>query len=153
MIGIEPKNSLLDWILNFLKNKDLIYNKIIKIEENSLGYDAVITYKDKVQNILIIPSLDEISPLMSSFKGDNNLIVTLNSKESLDFLIIHWKEFINFKNIVLYFVNPFSALEKKWIIFPHTHNKICDEKTLKQGLISIFQTVEEISYETFKSNI
>ena len=49
------------------------------------------------------------------------------------------------KYLVVYFVNPFSKIEKKWIIYPSTHNRISDEASLKPGLRAMFDTVEAIS--------
>jgi hypothetical protein len=44
----------------------------------------------------------------------------------------------------MYFVNPESATDKKWMIYPHTHHKISDPSSLKLGLESLFSTVQEV---------
>ena len=41
------------------------------------------------------------------------------------------------------FVNPESKIDKKWIIYPATHNSICDASSLKTGLESMFAMVDE----------
>ena len=43
----------------------------------------------------------------------------------------------------IYFVNPNSSTEKKWIIYPFTHSKITEHSALKLGLMTLFESVEE----------
>lgn len=153
MIDINLKQYLLEWMINYLKNKDIFVNKIVNIETDKGGFDAVITYKEKIQYLLVVPVLDDMPELFEKLDDNSIMIITLNSKGNLYNLQNNWDKLSKFKNLVFYFVNPFSNLEKKWMIYPYTHNRICDPKSLKQGLNSIFETVEEISEEILKSKI
>ena len=76
-------------------------------------------------------------------------IVTLNSKENFDMIIKNWHKLISFKFLNIIFANPFSALDKKWVIFPYTHHKICDESSLENGLRAMFEMVEPIEESQF----
>ena len=73
----------------------------------------------------------------------NNLFIfTYNTKNNLESLISMWDSIIKYKSLSICFVNQESKLEKRWIIHPYTHNKISERSALKQGLMSLFQTVE-----------
>ena len=71
--------------------------------------------------------------------------ICLNSSENFSFLTKNWDKFTDLKKLAVYFVNPFSKTEKKWIIHPYTHSKITEKSSLKQGLKSMFDTVETTS--------
>ena len=140
------KNShdfLADWTINFVKNKDLISKKIEKIEAGKNGIDFYVKFKDKEQYFIISPNIYEIDSIIGKINSKNYFsVVTLNSKENFDALLKNWKKLVDFKFLSIMFVNPYSSLDKKWIIFPHTHNKICDESSLKLGLKSMFDMVD-----------
>ena len=136
---------LVEWTANFVKNKDVIARKIENIEKNKDGFDLYVKFKDKEQFFIISPNINNLDLVIPKLKSDSHFcIVTLNSGENLDSLIKNWRRLIEFKFLSVVFVNPFSQLDKKWIIYPHTHHKICDESSLKTGLKSIFEMVEPI---------
>lgn len=135
---------LVDWTVNFVKNKDIIQKKIEKIEDGKDGCDLYVKYKDKEQHFIISATLDFDSILKKINNNSYFAIVTLNSKDNLDAMLKVWNKLIEFKFLSLIFVNPFSELDKKWIIFPYTHHRISDESSLKIGLKSIFETVDPI---------
>ena len=136
---------LVEWTANFVKNKDVIARKIENIEKNKDGFDLYVKFKDKEQFFIISPGIDNLDLIIPKLKSESHFcIVTLNSGENLDSLIKNWRRLIEFKFLSVVFVNPFSQLDKKWIIYPHTHHKICDESSLKTGLKSIFEMVEPI---------
>ena len=134
-----------EWTENFLKNKDILTKKIVSIDRNKDGFDLFIKYKDREQYVFVIMELKNIDSIIN--KINNNVhftIVTLNSKENFEILLKSWKKLIDFKFLNIMLANPFSGLDKKWIVFPHTHHKICDESSLELGLKSMFETVEQI---------
>ena len=136
---------LIEWTVNFVKNKDVITKKIENIEKNRQGCDLYVKFKDKEQFFIISPSLNSLDALIPKIKGNSHFcIVTLNSSENLDNLVKNWRRLIEFTLLSVIFVNPFSQLDKKWIICPCTHHKICDESSLKTGLKSMFEMVEPI---------
>ncbi|MBI2652484.1 hypothetical protein HYX00_03370 [Candidatus Woesearchaeota archaeon] len=141
----KSHSFLLDWTISFIKNKDIVAKKIEKIENGKDGFDLYVKYKDRQQYFIIVPNITDIDSLIQ--KINNNFyfsIVTLNSKENFDIILKNWDKLINFKFLNLIFVNPFSELDKKWIVFPYTHHKICDESSLETGLKAMFDMVEPI---------
>lgn len=144
---------LVEWTVNFVRNKDVISKKIEKIEHEKNGFDLYVKYRDREQYFIISSNIDKIDSIIEKIKDValSNIfyffIVTLNSKHNLDALLKNWNKLSNFKMLSIIFLNPFSGLDKKWIISPHVHNKICDKNSLETGLRSIFDTVEQIEEE------
>lgn len=139
---------LMEWTVNFIKNKDIISKKVQNIENGRNGFDLHVKYRDREQYFIIAPNISNIDSIMQ--KIDNSAhytIVTLNSKENFDVVLKNWPKLVNFKFLSIIFVNPFSELDKKWVIFPHTHHRICDESSLENGLKSMFDMVEPIEEE------
>lgn len=139
---------LMEWAVNFIKNKDIISKKIQNIENGKNGFDLHVKYRDREQYFIIAPNISNIDSIMQ--KIDNSAhytIVTLNSKENFDVVLKNWPKLVNFKFLSIIFVNPFSELDKKWVIFPHIHHRICDESSLENGLKSMFDMVEPIEEE------
>jgi len=158
----KASTNLTEWIIHFFKNKDLILKKIESIKENEQGFDVYIKFKDslnskssncyesqirkKEQFFIIEPSIVNVKKKLSRFDTQRHFgLVILNTNNNLDILVNNWKDFVNIKNLCIYFVNPFSKLDKKWIIYPHTNNNICEEVSLEKGLKSMFGMVEPLS--------
>lgn len=145
---------LLEWAVNFIKNKDAVHKKIEQIENGKDGFDLYVKYKDKEQYFMLIPKISDVGNITDYISGKINAItqsdgvyfsiVTLNSKDNFDALLKNWRRLIYSKRLSIIFANPLSETDKKWSISPYTHNKICDDSSLESGLKSIFETVEEI---------
>jgi len=143
------KKFLAKWIVDYYKNKDIMLGDIVSIDENKDGFDAIINEQDK--KILCI-ALDQPEKFNFNLNKEGfYVIVMLNRKESLDFLLNNWEKLVEFPNFKIFFINPFSDTDKKWIISPYIHNKVCDEKALKTGLRSMFETVEPIIDRNLKN--
>ena len=146
---------LLDWAINLIKNQDILTKKINEIKRNENEFDFSVKYKDENETFFIVKtSIEHIDELLE--KVDKNLhfhIITLNNKDNLDIVINNWKKLIEYKFLSVYFINPFSQLDKKWIICPHTHHKICDESSLELGLKSMFDMVKQINEEQLKAKL
>lgn len=143
----KPQKQLLTFIGTYLKNKDLFFKRIEKIEEKT---DSLyIKYKQKETSIIAETKLDdEFLKKLDSIK--NISIVLLNTKANLDFLIKHWNEFAKHAQLIIYFANPYSRTEKIWTIMPHIHNKIADNESLTLGLKTMAENVDETTKEEFK---
>lgn len=144
----NPHAFLVEWTINFLKHKDILTKKIEKIENGKDGFDLYVKFRDREQYFIIAPNIADIEPIIQ--KINNNAyfsLVVLNSKRNFEIIIKNWPKLISFKFLNIIFVNPFSEMDKKWIVFPHTHHKICDEKALETGLKSLFDMVEPIEEE------
>jgi hypothetical protein len=142
----KSKDNLVDWTFNYLKNKDLYLKKIEVIEKNKKEYDIYVKFKDREQFFVVQPIIEDIEDMFSKFNLEKYFgLVVLNTKSNLNSLVDNWKEFVKFKHLCVYFVNPSSKLDKKWIIYPHTHNNICEKDALEKGLNSMFGMVEELN--------
>ncbi len=150
----KSRAYMIEWALNFVKNKDVVAKKIEKIENGKGGFDLYVKYKDKEQYFIIMPKITDINSVLQRINNNAHFsIVTLNSKENFNVLQNNWNKLVNFKFLNIIFANPFSNTDKKWTIFPYTHNKICDESSLKTGLNSMFGMVEPIEEEQLAAKI
>ena len=139
---------LLDWTINFVKYKDSISKKIKQIENGKDGFDLYVKYIDKENYFIIVPTIESIESLLNRLNNSFYFsIVTLNSNNNFKMLLDNWSKLINYKLLSIIFVNPFSELDKKWIIVPSVHDKICDESSIKCGLKSMFESTEAIDEE------
>ncbi|MDP3765514.1 MAG: hypothetical protein Q8R04_03295 [Nanoarchaeota archaeon] len=150
----KSHSFLVDWTTNFIKNKDIISKKIEHIENGKGGFDLCVKYRDREQYFIIAPNLVDIDSIIQKINNDSYFsIVTLNSKENFDNILKNWSKLISFKFLNIIFVNPFSEMDKKWIVFPYTHQKICDESSLENGLKSMFAMVEPIEEQQLIARI
>jgi hypothetical protein len=147
---LDAKAVLKKWAFDFVKSRDAFFRKIAKIDDGPENF--TVFYKDgREQPHLILPTLGEVAPLLSSIGKDKPLaIVTLNNRANRQKLADIWKSVADFKLLTIYFSNPFSNGEKKWVLMPHVHNKICDGN-LATGFNSLSELVEDISEEEAKA--
>ncbi|MBI5002938.1 hypothetical protein HZC31_06110 [Candidatus Woesearchaeota archaeon] len=140
--------SLPEWITIFLKNKDMMKQQILHIEEK--GHIVHITFKgDKKQDSFCYEKLGDLHEILAAAKksdSDPNYsvnVVCYNTTANLQVLIDHWQQFATHQRVMFYFVNPKSLTDIKWIVNPWLHNRIGDEKSLVPGLKSMASMVEE----------
>ena len=139
-----------EWTERYIKNRDLLNKNIEYINRDKEG--LVVRYKDRKEFFIICTFLESFAILKEKLKRfelekESINIVFFNNKKNLGIIIDNWQELIKFRNLKIYFVNPFSDLDKKWIVQPFTHHRICDEGSLAKGLRSMFETVEELNKE------
>ena len=130
--------EILGWAKHYIRHADMIFDRIAKIDQLPNG--LVIEKKDgSKENVFGLDNLEELKP-------DKNKTTAFlpNTKHNFDVLLYRWREFAQLPNLKLIFFNPDSGTEQKWIIKPYVHNMICDEKSLKQGLKSMFDCVEVV---------
>lgn len=150
MIRIDKAVSYLkEWTHRYLVNKDLIQRKIEAIDDS--GEDALLlNLRDGKKHLyIIIPFIEDMDAALQRLK-DHELctLVVYNGRQNLDLVIKHWEKLVKFKrHFSVYFVNPFSKLDKRWVIFPWTHQLITDKAGLKPGLEALFITVDPITKE------
>jgi hypothetical protein len=136
------RHYMLDWAMNYFRSRDAYEKKIVHIEKKP---DCLnIEYKDKKVKILVYPDLEGDTGID---KDNNIIIITINNRKNLEGLYNKWEKFKENHNLKIYFVNPLSTTDKKWIINPFVHAQICDEASLKIGLKAMFETVEPFTSE------
>jgi len=135
------KEILKEWIVEYLKSKDAVTKQITAIKRDSENADVVIEGALKNKYVIVQPEFNDLSKL-DFFKEKHVVIVTKNTRENVEFLITHWDVLAKNPHLSIYFVNPESSLDKRWIIFPATHNRITEKKALRKGIESLYATVE-----------
>lgn len=133
--------NLSEWVKNYLKNRDVFKNEILGFEK---GEWSDIVVKKISEDLFVLVSEDLNEALKNKIKDENLIVACLNTKKNVDFLINNWNFFAKFKKLAMFFINPNSKTETKWILYPYTHNFIADEKTLSTGLKSMSEGVEEV---------
>lgn len=135
---------LVQFILDYLKAKDVVAKQIIAVKHNEQGVDAVVEGVLNTRFVLAMPELtDEQLKRLTGFKDRHVVLVTANTQKNLDFLINKWDELVQFPHLSVHFVNPNSNTERRWTVFPATHDRITERSSLRKGLESLFSTVEE----------
>lgn len=143
----DAKVVLREWALAFVKSRDAFFRKVARFED--VGSDFVAHYKDGKQQLhVIMPSLADLSQFIAKCPPEQHVVlITLNNKENKKAVVEHWKQLAGMKFLTLYFANPVSEGEKKWVIMPHVHDKICDGN-LMAGFNSLSEMVAEISEDS-----
>jgi len=140
----KEREMLKEWALNYIKNRDVITKTIDSIEENKEGWDIVVNTKlGEKKYYLVSPTIDKFNGILKKLNDSPITIIVLNTKENLEEVIKNWASIAKFPKLCFIFANPESELDKKWVVFPHTHDKITEKKSLSKGLKSLFETVDE----------
>ncbi|MEK6886838.1 MAG: hypothetical protein AABW88_03320 [Nanoarchaeota archaeon] len=141
---------LKDWAVRYIKNKDIITKKIISLKEND--NDFVVT-RESEHKYVVVPYLKEIKEIIKEIKKfeHGKTLICFHTKSNFNFLIENWNEFVELgRYFLVYFVNPFSKLDRVLSICPYTHQLISDEESLKLGLNTMAETVEFTTEEEIK---
>ena len=148
----KAKEFLINWIKGHIKNRDLMARSIESVEDNKNGFDVYVKHKDKEQFVIAIPIIEDINEILSKLQNKDGVytIVTFNTHKNFKALLNNWDTLAEFSSLNMFFVNPFSNTDKRWIIYPYTHNRICDKASLSKGLKSMFDMVDPISEEEIK---
>ena len=107
---------------------------------NEDGSHVIVIVKEKLEALK--PIVDRFTQLEQEHKPIKLTLVLLNKKENVDLIVSGWPHLIKKSNLSVLFVNP--ETNNKWSINPHIHDKIADKKSLKKGLLSIFESVEPV---------
>jgi hypothetical protein len=129
-------DELLEWTINYIKNKDLTIKKIQTIETVK---DIInVKYVDKAAKFLVKPVLDDKALMPQT-------VVCLNSEENFKFLIKNWAKLAKINGLNILFVNQKN--NDKWLINPYVHSMIADPESLETGLRAMFDTANGIVKE------
>ncbi|MBW2964558.1 hypothetical protein KY363_03790 [Candidatus Woesearchaeota archaeon] len=144
-MGITPSTKyLMDWFVRYMKNRDLVFRKISEIteEENKV----IVHQKDGKQiHNYVEPFPEDVLATVKAIPEQEKGLVMFNSAENFSSMMKSWKELAEINNLSIYFVNPFSKLDKRWIVKPYIHGRVSDAASLKEGLNSMYLMVETIS--------
>lgn len=135
--------ELKDWLVMFVRHRDLFKKSILNIKEE--GRFVILETKNGVQYYAVLPKIEDIGWLLSDYQSKTISLVVYNTMDNLNAVLKYWDELARLPMLAIYFVNPNSSTDKKWIIYPFTHSKISEEASLKQGLLTLFEGVEPFS--------
>lgn len=150
----KVEQFLTDWARKYAEHRDIIRRSIIGMEQGECR--ITVKHKDRLHVYFIMPvihMLEETLSVMEKGREQQFTIVTLNARQNLERVVNSWSKLITFPTLSIIFVNPFSQTDTKWIVHPHTHNKITESSALKTGLKSLFDGVEEIDPDEFQRKI
>lgn len=125
--------ELKDCVWEFVKARNAITRNLLESsqEEDLLTF----RYTNKVHHFLVSEEL--VVPTVR----DVFTVACLNTKRNLDFLVDNWQEFLQ-EGLSVLFVNPDTA--QQWKVCPLLHDAVCDKKSLRSGLESLFSQVPEV---------
>ncbi|MEM3127306.1 MAG: hypothetical protein QW331_04550 [Candidatus Woesearchaeota archaeon] len=155
---MKVHNFLVDWIETYFKNRDIIAKQIEKIERKEGKIDLFIYHKTgKIKIIIVKEILGSLKSTIDDFGNEEpnteHVLVILNNKDNIKKIVENWDLLHPRKNLAVYFVNPISKTDTKWIIYPHTHHRITEKTVLESGLESIAVNVEEITLQELEKTI
>lgn len=135
--------KLKEWTIEYIKHKDILKKSIVELKANHVIH---VKTKDREQVYVVIPDVESFQEAIDYAEKDTWVVVVCyNTRKNLEALIKNWQTLAKYAKLSTIFANPDSHLDKKWLLYPSTHNKICDPKNLKAGLESLFAMVEEHS--------
>jgi len=137
------QENLKNWIIEYLKNRHLAFKNLEDISDKD--DHLIVKFKDKTSKVFCTHSIEKVYVAINNASSEHLIIVCYNTTENRDYLVKMWQIFTAMKFLTFYFVNPFSKLEKKWIIHPYTHSKVIEKGSIKQGIQSMFETVDIVS--------
>lgn len=134
---MSSNSSLKEWVLTFIKNRDLFFKKIASIKEE--GNKVIVENKDNSKITYYIIEDISLLDLKNININDKTIICVLNTKSNIDSTIKIWHELVKYKMLSIMYINPKEVSENKWSINPYYHSNISDA-SLKNSLLSIFST-------------
>jgi len=149
------KDYLISWTITYLKSRDAVTRTMESVDRQKEGADIIVNYKDSSQLAIVVEPfltgmsfIDRLKPFTE--KKVKTRLVTANTRDNLKFITANWKPISEFsREFNIIFVNPFSKLERKWMLYPQTHAGIAG-KGFERGLKALFATVEPISEKEFE---
>ncbi|MEM4282320.1 MAG: hypothetical protein QXU88_01330 [Candidatus Woesearchaeota archaeon] len=130
---------LKEFALTRIKHLDIFKKEISLIEPQSDGFIVHGTFGKKRYYIMRTLDFEKIRNMPQE---EAATVVVPNTKENFQSLLEGWQELLKRSSLCIWFVNPYSLLEKIWIVCPSVHASIADHASLKKGLMSMAATVE-----------
>ena len=128
------------WVIELLRARDVVKQDILDFEDRDSGF--IVKRKSGDQLVLIRPVLDDFAGILSSVSGNKVALIVLNKKSNVEALIKSWDRLRNEKDLCIFFVNPSRPPgDDKWLVFPYTHELVTDKKSLKLGLMALYESV------------
>ena len=145
-MGLKPAAQ---FALDYLRNKDLVYNRIAEVQELD-DMSFAVRYTNKEVFARAVPHIEDLDAVLTEIGSElgerHPLIIVLNTKNNVTVITKGFKKLVDFhKYLQLLVINPFSQQETKWIIFPWTHSRVADPESLALGIKAMSDTVDFIT--------
>ncbi len=146
----KPIDYLAEWMLRFLKNKDLLLRRTTDITHQTEEGMIIASMKDGTKHAYLLIPFMENSDVSTALKTlspyEACSLVLYNTRKNFDVMLSNWKKLAGFRrNFSLNFINPFSRTEKRWVVYPSTHELVTDKPKLRQSLKVLFSKVEPLT--------
>lgn len=129
--------NLLEWTKHYIKFKDCIKKQIQSIEEKE---DRIVVQEKKGEKIYCVSENIEDKLLTQKKCEGKKYLITLNKKQNVTFLAENW-DLIKDEDVTIIFAN--TETNESWMIHPKTHSRISEDKSLKPGLIALYENITE----------
>lgn len=130
--------DILNWTAEYLKYKDTVYRKLIRIDKNPQKNEITCERKDGTkQKYLCLNELTELNIANLI----NTKISCLNTKKNVDWLTKNWDELKDI-NTTFIFANPSQSIH--WSINPKLHDNVTEKSNLKKGLKALFESIPQV---------
>ncbi|MBN1175928.1 hypothetical protein JXA48_04760 [Candidatus Woesearchaeota archaeon] len=127
--------NLAEWAKHYIKFKDCMKRQITSIEE----LDGKLLVHEKKEDKLYCIAEELKNSLLEEKKCEGRkFLVTLNTPANVKFLADNW-QLVQNDEITIIFAN--IKTNESWTIHPKTHSKIIEDKTIKQGLMSLHESI------------
>ena len=135
---VMSDNGFKQWVVMHLKHKDLFRKEITELREDDKK--VFVRTEKGVWIVHVREHLVDSVPIGDDLK---TMIFCLNTSKNKEWLIKNW-ESVKKQGVTLYFVNPESVTDRFWAISPLVHSLVTDTSHLRQGIQSLFDTVQEV---------
>jgi ABC-type uncharacterized transport system substrate-binding protein len=127
-----------EWSTHYIKFKDCMKKNILEIKQEK--HTIIVTEKNRTIHYHMHNTLKEGIEQLNQKQPE--VIITYNSKNNLQTLIDMWRSIQNNKELTIIFAN--TKTNQKWLIHPYTHSNISEDKKLKEGLKTLFESISEV---------
>lgn len=128
--------NLQEWTEAYIKYKDSVFKRIKNVEKVETGLKV----ENKDGSITKYICTYDLKNVDASKLSDERISCT-NTKSNLAWVITNWNALKDTK-VIFHFVNLNKA--DSWSLNPTIHHSITEKGTLKQGLVSLFESVSEM---------
>ena len=114
----------------FLKARNAFTKTLQEIVDEQERF--VFRHTDHDHTVIVSESLRVVTAT------NKTTVACLNTQKNVDFLVSHWKDFLQ-PNLSVLFMNP--STQEQWKVIPLIHDRVADKDTLREGLESLFSQV------------
>ncbi|MBS3129004.1 hypothetical protein J4410_07725, partial [Candidatus Woesearchaeota archaeon] len=120
--------ELLRWAKTYLEQKDIHKKEISSLTKED-PWDIILNLKNGTRKLCKIEKQFDPEKLLPLLGIEPVFVFLPNTRKNFQMLVQHWQALKTFPKLCIFFVNPHSATETKWIIYPYTHDRITEKES------------------------